>query len=416
MSVLFRAEAIESRRRQWLGEVRLIRPVGLSVLVAVLLISALAVGAWLVLGQYTRKAHVSGVLVPDRGWVRLVAPEGATVLERRVSEGQSVKAGDVLFVLSLDRQTQAGATQLRVQRSLEQRQSSLADSVRGQQRLADEQDAALRQRQRALAGEGAQIDAEVALQQQRLVLAKQALDRLEALRGDNFVSSAQVQAKHEEVLALQAQLKNLDRQRAALLREAAALEGQRRELPLQTRNRAAELEREAAALAREAADSDAVREIVIRAPTDGTVGAVSAERGQTAPKDTALASLLPADAQLQAHLYAPSSALGFLRPEQQVHLRVAAFPFQKFGHQLGRIQQVARTPLQAGELAALPLAVRPGEPMYRITVALEHQDVLAYGNRQALAAGMQLEADVLLDRRRLIEWLFAPVLGLAGRV
>ena len=237
-----------------------------------------------------------------------------------------------------------------------------------------------------------------------------------ALRGDNFVSSAQVQAKHEEVLGLQAQLKNLDRQRAALARETAALEGQRRELPLQTRNRTAELEREAAAIAREAADSEAVSEIVIRAPTDGTVGAVSAERGQTAPKDTALASLLPADAQLQAHLYAPSSALGFLRPDQVVQLRVAAFPYQKFGHQVGRIRQVARTPLQAGELAALPLAARPGEPMYRIIVSLERQDVIAYGQRQALTAGMQLEADVLLDRRRLIEWLFAPVLGLAERV
>lgn len=416
MSTLFRAEALEARRRQWLGEVRLVRPVGLSVLVAVLLLSAVAIGAWLVLGQYTRKAHVVGVLVPDRGWVRLVAPEGAMVVERRVSEGQAVKAGDVLFVLSLDRQTQAGAAQQRVQRSLDQRQSSLAESVRSQQRLAEEQDSALRQRQRALAGEATQIDAEMGLQQQRLVLAQQALARLEALRGDNFVSSAQVQAKHEEVLGLQAQLKNLDRQRAALAREAATLEGQRRELPLQTRNRAAELEREAAALAREAADSDAVREIVIRAPTDGTVGAVSAERGQTAPKDTALASLLPADAQLQAHLYAPSSALGFLRPEQVVQMRIAAFPFQKFGHQVGRIHQVSRTPLQSGELAALPLAARPGEPMYRITVALERQDVLAYGQRQTLAAGMQLEADVLLDRRRLIEWLFAPVLGLAGRV
>jgi membrane fusion protein len=29
---------------------------------------------------------------------------------------------------------------------------------------------------------------------------------------------------------------------------------------------------------------------------------------------------------------------------------------------------------------------------------------------------MQLDADVLLERRRLVEWLFAPVLGIAGRV
>jgi membrane fusion protein len=54
--------------------------------------------------------------------------------------------------------------------------------------------------------------------------------------------------------------------------------------------------------------------------------------------------------------------------------------------------------------------------MYRVTVSLERQDMMAYGTPQALAAGMQLEADVLLERRRLIEWLFAPVLGVAGRV
>jgi membrane fusion protein len=29
---------------------------------------------------------------------------------------------------------------------------------------------------------------------------------------------------------------------------------------------------------------------------------------------------------------------------------------------------------------------------------------------------MRLQADVLLDRRRLIEWLFEPLLGLRGRV
>jgi membrane fusion protein len=211
-------------------------------------------------------------------------------------------------------------------------------------------------------------------------------------------------------------MKGLERQRAALRRELAALEGQQRELPLRSRARTAELERELAALSREAAESEALREQVIRAPHDGTVGSIAAEVGQTVRADTALASLVAADARLQAHLYAPSSALGFLRAEQPVQLRVAAFPYQKFGHQSGRVQQVARVPMQSGELAALPLASRPGEPMYRITVALDRQDVIAYGQPQPLAAGMQLEADVMLERRRLVEWLFAPVLGLADRV
>ena len=132
-----------------------------------------------------------------------------------------------------------------------------------------------------------------------------------------------------------------------------------------------------------------------------------------------MASLLPADARLQAHLFAPSSAVGFVRQNQPVQLRYQAFPYQKFGHQAGVVAQVARSPLQGAELAGLPLQGGTGagaEPLYRITVTLDRQTVAAYGQAQPLSPGMQLEADVLLDRRRLIEWLFEPVLGIAGRV
>jgi hypothetical protein len=126
--------------------------------------------------------------------------------------------------------------------------------------------------------------------------------------------------------------------------------------------------------------------------------------------------VLDRDARLQAQLFAPSSALGFIHAQQPVQLRVAAFPHQRFGHQAGQVQQVSATPLPADELAALRLASQPIEPLYRVTVTLEQQHVMANGRAQPLVAGMQLEADVPLERRRLIEWLFAPVLGIAGRV
>ena len=416
MTPLFRREAIEAHRQQWIGEVRLVRPVSLSVLVVVLVAMAVAVAAWLVLGEYTRKAHVRGVLVPDRGWIRLVSPRLATVAERRVNQGQVVRAGDVLFVLTLDQHLADGTAQQRVQRTLRARQESLNETLDARQRLSREQEAALTQRLAALRQEVAQIDSEAELQRQRLELSQQALARLESLRDERFVSSAQINTKGEEVLALRAQLVGLQRQRSTLQREIAVLEGQRRELPLQERARAGELQRAAQALAQESAESEARHEMLIRAPQDGTLAAVLAEPGQTVSPDIALASLVPADAQLQAQLYAPSSALGFIRPHQEVRLRVAAFPYQKFGHQAGSGLQVSSAPLQAGDLAALPLAVRPDEPLYRVTVALERQTVLAYGREQPLAAGMQLDADVMLERRRLVEWLFAPVLGVTGRL
>ena len=377
---------------------------------------AIAVACWLVLGEYTRKAHVRGVLVPDRGWIRLVTPQLATVVERRVTQGQAVHVGDVLFVLSLDQQAGDGNAQQRVQRSLRARQESLGETLEARQRLSREQEAALTERLAGLRQEIAQIATEIELQRQRLALSQQTLARLESLREERFVSAAQLNTKSEEVLALRAQLVSLERQRSTLMRDVASLEGQRRELPLQERARAGELQRAVQALAQESAENEARHEMLIRAPQDGTLAAVLAEPGQSVSPDTALASLVPADTRLQAHLYAPSSALGFIRPEQPVRLRVAAFPHQKFGHQAGSVLQVSSTPLQAGELAALPLAVKPDEPLYRVTVNLERQTVLAYGREQPLAAGMQLDADVMLERRRLVEWLFAPVLGIAGRL
>src|SRR5213075_923260 len=118
--------------------------------------------------------------------------------------------------------------------------------------------------------------------------------------------------------------------------------------------------------------------LVVRAPQDGVVTAVQADTGQTVTPGVALASLLPADARLQAHLFAPSSAVGFVRADQVVQLRYQAFPYQKFGQQAGAVTQVSRSPLQASELAGLSLpaaASAGGEPLYRITVTLERQSV-----------------------------------------
>jgi membrane fusion protein len=427
MAALFRSEVLEDPHRHGLGSIRLIRPVSFALLTGLTVIMVMAVVAFLVLGEYTRKARVSGFLVPDRGVIRLVAPQAATVLESHAAEGRVVKQGDVLFVLAVDQAALTGETQAAVKDSLAARERSLRGAVRQQQQLEQSRVLALDRQIEQMRRELVQLDAEAQLQRQRLTLAQQAQSRLESLRLENFVSAAQVHTKTEEVLAIRAQVQGLERQRTVHQREIDQLQAQRRELPLQAQAVQGEIERDLAALSQQAAQTETGRRFVLRAPQDGTVTAVLAEAGHSVNAASALASLLPASASLQAHLYAPSSAVGFVRPEQVVLLRYQAFPYQKFGHQPGRVLQVSRSPLQASELAGLSWSGAGGgagvvssavasEPLYRITVALERQSVSAYGQAQPLAPGMQMDADVLLDRRRLIEWLFEPVLGVAGRV
>lgn len=422
MSRLFRPEALEGQRQAWLGTIRLIRPVSLTVLTLAVVATVVAIGLFLCLGEYTRRMTVGGVLAPDRGVIRLMPPQPGTVLESHVVEGQSVQRGDVLFVLDIGQASELGDTQSAVADSLTARERSLRASARQQQALLDTQRSAIGGQRRDLQRELRQIDTESDLQAQRLALARQALERAESLRAENFYSAAQVQTRREELLAVQAAQQSLARQRLAKQRELAALDAQERELPLLSQARQGEIERDLAEVAQASAENASRRRAVVRAPEAGMVGAVTAQVGQRAPISVALASLIPGDARLQAQLYAPSSAVGFIRPDQPVRLRYQAFPYQKFGHHGGHVVQVSRTPLQASELAGLPLTLpgagssAPSEPLYRITVALDAQAVQAYGQPQALAPGMQLDADVLLDRRKLIEWIFEPLISVTGRV
>jgi membrane fusion protein len=416
---LFRPEALDAQRQSWLGGVQLVRPLSLSWLTLGAVAAVVAVAAFLALGSYTRKATVNGVVVPDRGVNRLVPSVPGTVLERRVNEGQAVQAGDVLFVLALDRPLLAANAQAQVQRSLDDRRRSLAEASRTQQQLTASRRLALDRRLAAMDAEQAQMDTEAALQQQRLTLAEQGLARLQALQNDQFISAAQTQVKSEEVLGLRAAAQALARQRAALQRERAELEGDKQALPLTASSVVSGLERDLAQANRDAAEQDAEQRLVVRAPQAGTISTVLAEPGQSVSPASALATLLPQGALMQVQLYAPSSAVGFVQVGQPVRLRYEAFPYQKYGQQPGRVVQVSRTPLASGELAALSLSAGPlstaasagVEPLFRITVALEPPPAGI-----SLVAGMRLQADVWLERRRLIEWLFEPLLGLHGRL
>jgi len=415
---LFRREALAGRQQAWLGSIELMQPLSLRLMGFLALCAVIGVIAFLFVGEYTRKARVAGYLVPDRGVLRVASPQAATVLERRAVEGQVVHAGDVLFVLALDSASQSieGIAQNLVERE----QSLQGTSVQARQ-LMQTQAQGLLARREGLLRELAQLETESDLQTQRLALAKESLVRFENLARDQFISAAQLQTRREELLGLQANAQALQRQRESLRRDLQAVDAERAELPLKHEVQQGEIARDLAELRKQGLETEGRRRLVLRAPVDGIVASLQADPGQGVAANALLANVLPADTRMQAQLYAPSSAVGFVHPQQPVMLRYQAYPYEKFGQQRGRVLQVARTPLSPAELAALNLPVglsqaQAGEPLYRITVALDAQTVQAYGQPQQLAAGMQLDADVLLESRRLIEWIFEPLLSLARRV
>jgi len=113
-------------------------------------------------------------------------------------------------------------------------------------------------------------------------------------------------------------------------------------------------------------------------------------------------------------LLVPSRAIGFIEPGSRVVLRYQAFPYQKFGQQYGRVTDISRSALSPPDIAALMgQQAQQQEPLYRIQVKLDSQQISVYGKPEPVKPGMALEADILMERRRLIEWVFEPLYGVA---
>lgn len=163
------------------------------------------------------------------------------------------------------------------------------------------------------------------------------------------------------------------------------------------------------------AENDVARESVLRAARAGTVTAVLVKPGQSVEAGQSLLSLLPKSSPLEAQLLVPSSAVGFIHAGTAVVLHYQAFPYQKFGVQRGAVAEVSRSALTPAEVTQILGETPPPTPLYRVEVKLAAQHIDAYGKRQSLLPGMALDADLLLDRRRMIEWIFEPLYGMARR-
>jgi membrane fusion protein len=147
----------------------------------------------------------------------------------------------------------------------------------------------------------------------------------------------------------------------------------------------------------------------------GIVATVLVERGQMVTPGMPLATIIPVNATLEGHLYSPSRSIGFVHagPGSAAALPRLSAPEVRHVPGDGDLG-VAESPWRPSSSASRP-ADGSREPVYRIRVALDGQADRAYGRLEPLQPGMQVEADILLDRRRLIEWIFEPLLSLAGR-
>lgn len=404
------------RDRSALGTIVLIRPLSYAALTIVAVVVSVTILSYLFFAEYAKKATLAGSLVPASGAIRVVAQQPGLVRERHVREGERVAAGEALLRLVDTRATRddgpvgeatIALAESRAAQTRRQRDAILAGAVSERESLLG--------RIASLEAERSQLDGEFEAILGREALAQRSLQRFEDLERRGFVSPAQRQQKEEDSLEQRSRRHAAARAQLAIDREIASLRVAVAESQARSHAQLSALDAQLAALAQELVERRAQTDAVVTAPAAGTVAALLVEPGQIVGSGTNLLTLLPDGSPLEAHLFAPSRSIGFIRAGQEVLLRYPTFPYQKFGSHRARVLSVSRSALPPAELGFSP-PDGSREPLYRVKVALQTQTVAAYGRDESLQAGMQVEANVLLDRRRLIEWVFEPLFSLVGRV
>ncbi len=413
---LFRSEALQAHATRWLGEIHIATPPRRWIVVGLALLFTGAIVAYLFLGEYTRRETVPGTLVPAAGLLNLDALQAGVVRQMFAHVGQVVRVGQPLLEIDgspasagLGSAAVVEIAQLRAQ------QFTLQGDLRDQQGLARSQVDALRGRIAGFEAQVAQIEGQIALQRQSVHSLEALLAKIEPLGKKGYVSALEIQQQQLAALNARAQLKSLRSQRAALRSQLSDAQQQLAQVPLQIATQRHATQNQLAQLQSTLAQVEAQARQIVRAPRAGIVSAVVVKSGMSVSTGETLLSIEPRHSQLVAQLLVPSSAIGFIHTGLPVLLRYQAFPYQQFGLRHGTVTEVSRSALDPAEAAALL-----GEPVkasfYRVLVALHRQTVRAYGRWRPLQSGMALTADVMLDQRPLIDWIFQPLLGMKQRI
>jgi membrane fusion protein len=407
---LLRQEAIEFQQhhRQW-GQVVLLQPLPIRIMAWSITAAAGLVVVFLLLAQYARKETVIGYLTPTSGTVKIFAPQQGSINAIYVEQGQRVEEAQPLMSVTT---SQIAANGEDVNATLLNTLTLHKDSLARQSAAEEQRTVSEQKRLTAMIGgletELVHLRAQIALQNERTQISEGLLANVAQLVPKGYISELEKRRREVDLLEQKQNVTALSQQLAARQNQLTETRYALEQLPTLMAEKIQLLRNELTVTEQRIAEINGRRAYIIRAPIAGRISTLQASVGQTANPQHLQVQILPAGSVLQAELFVPTRAIGFVRVGQEVRILYDAFPYQHFGTYRGRITTVSQTMLMGSDVS-IPVEIK--EPFYKVTVALDRPDIDAYGESMPLQPDMLLRADIILERRSLMDWLLTPLLG-----
>jgi len=381
-------------------------------------------GMWI--GTFSKQETMRGIVLGSKGGERIVSTVDGTVRKIWVAQGEEVRAGQRLMTIA-PHQTAAGDKPLS-----EGALQSLAEQRRNVQRqMADIESAMSHDSSDLHALEGNLVKLNETLRRQAEEL-RPALETQETVVRKLHAYLKRGDVTRDTVIAQERIKQDYIRQlldvRLQLTQVGTSQIERRRTLQQNKTNNTSQL----AQLGRELADLDTrierarsaiSTEVIVGAP--GTLAAVNVREGAEVKAGDTIAAIGDPGAPFTIGLQAPSKTMGLLAIGQRVVLKYDAFPYKTFGVKYGRTVAINTQPLslpkddETSPMLDMQLAKAgprpPPQSKYLIEVEPEDRTIVAYGAERPILIGSTLSADVVVERRRLIDWVLDPIFAMRGR-
>jgi membrane fusion protein len=407
---LFRQEALDfhQHRQRW-GDVASLQPFSSKVVTWFLAAVTAGLIAFVSIAQYARKETVVGYLTPTVGTAKVFAPRRGAIREVYVEEGDGVVEGQPLLTIDTDQIASDGSdVNATLLKTLFAQKELLAKNIDAEEQRAGSERERLSLVVRGLESEIAQLQSQIALQENRLKLLTTELQAAEQLNAKGYVTAVDFRRRQLTSMEQQQVLSGLNQQAAAKHNQLTEARFTLSQLPTVMAQKVQNIRNDLSAADQRIAEIKGRGAYVIRAPISGRVSTLQATPGQSADPQRLQLEIIPAEAVLRAELFVPARAIGFVKPGQAVRILYDAFPYQHFGTYRGEVVKVSQTLLTSADAGG---PIKLNEPAYRVTAALERPDIDAYGKKVVLQPDMLLKADIILERRSLMSWLTSPLLS-----
>ena len=398
--------------------------------------------AWACFGRLDIIAVAQGKLIPGT-YVKIVQPaDSGVVRDILVKDGQEVKTGQVLMRMDTQVSDADSATiyndlhlrvlQLRrIQAELSGAPFEIAKSdppAMYQQVLAqyhanreafrsqiENEQAALAKAEQDLKGA---VEMESRLKQ-TVPIYRETEAAHQNLAKDGFISRLAMLDKTRERIEKEQELKAQTYQVASL---KASIEQSRKRLAQiasayrqQLQNERSDANAQRLRLEQEAGKQAYKHDLLeLKAPHDGVVKDLATHTsGTVVSPGTILMTLVPHDDPVKAEVWVTNEDAGWVEVNQKVKIKLAAFPFNKYGMVNGHVEYVSPDAAELPDTRERDRKDTREHVMppsgFRTLVVLDSPYLERDGKRFRVSAGMLVSAEVNLGSRTVMEYLLSPV-------